>query len=296
MAAAEERRAGARGERGGGVKRLLVVADDVALHRSMTDAAIRAHTDGIVTACSVVACGRELAHAAEALRRVPRLAVGVHLALVEERPLSDPARVPSLVGADGRFVRNFGAFCRRWFAGRVDLGEVRTELRAQIEAVAATGLEIVHLNSHQHLHPLPRLFELVLDLAQEYAIPWVRVPFDPGTSGARGARRAGLFAMNAFARWARRIAAARGIAFADRAAGIASAGHHDLESLLAIVRTVKGTTELVVHPGASDRDLSAAYDWGYAWQRELDALCSPELRAEIEKQGIELVGPGLVNK
>jgi predicted glycoside hydrolase/deacetylase ChbG (UPF0249 family) len=246
------------------LKRLLVVADDVGLHRGMTDAAIRAHRDGIVTACSVVACGSAMEHAAEALRSVPRLAVGVHLALVEERPLSDPAKVPSLVGPAGRFHRNFGAFSRRWFTGRIDLGEVRRELRAQIEAVAGTGLPIAHLNSHQHLHALPRLFELVLDLAREFSIPWVRVPVDSGTAEARGARRVGLHAMNVFARRARRIAAARGIAFADRAAGIASAGHHDLESLLAIVRAVEGTTELVVHPGASDRDLSAAYDWGYA--------------------------------
>ncbi|HEY0592401.1 MAG TPA: ChbG/HpnK family deacetylase [Thermoanaerobaculia bacterium] len=274
------------------MKRLLVVADDVGLHPAMTDAAVRAHRDGIVTACSVVACGRALEHAVETLRSVPRLAVGVHLALVEERPLSDPARIPSLVGSGGRFHRNFGTFSRRWFTGRIDLAEVRRELRAQVDAVAGTGLPIEHLNSHQHLHALPRLFELVLDLAREFSIPWVRVPLDPGTGGARGARRAGLFAMNVFARRARRVAAARGIASAERTAGIASAGHHDLESLLAIVRAVEGTTELVVHPGASDRDLSAAYDWGYAWERELDALCSPELRAEVARQGIELIAPG----
>ncbi len=274
------------------MKRLVVAADDVGLHPAMTDAAIRAHREGIVTACSVVACGRAMEHAAAALRTVPRLAVGVHLALVEERPLSDPARVPSLVGPAGRFHRNFGAFCRRWFTGRIDLAEVRRELRAQIEAIAGTGLPIVHLNSHQHLHALPRLFELVLELAAEYSIPWVRVPLDPATSAARGARRAGLFAMNAFGRRAQRIATARGIAFAPRAAGIAAAGHHDLESLLALVRTVEGPTELVVHPGASDRDLTAAYDWGYGWERELEALCSPALRAEIERQGIELVAPG----
>src|SRR5260370_24294876 len=38
-------------------RRLIVTADDVGLHRGMTEGAIRAHRDGIVTACSVVASG-----------------------------------------------------------------------------------------------------------------------------------------------------------------------------------------------------------------------------------------------
>ena len=272
------------------MKRLLVVADDVGLHRSMTDAAIRAHREGIVTACSLVACGRELAHAVEALSDAPALDTGVHLALVEERPLSDPARIPSLVGADGLFFRDFFAFCRHYFAGRVDFGEVRRELRAQVEAVAASRIPIRHLNSHQHLHALPRIFEIVVELAHEYRVGWVRVPFDPTLSGARGARRFGLRALNALALRAGSVAAARGVAAADRAAGIAAAGHHDVESLRDVIRHVDGTVELVVHPGASDRDLAAAYDWGYEWERELGALCSPEVRAEIEREGVELVG------
>jgi len=39
------------------VKRLIVTADDVGLHRGMTDGALQAHETGIVTACSVVANG-----------------------------------------------------------------------------------------------------------------------------------------------------------------------------------------------------------------------------------------------
>ncbi len=276
------------------MKRLLVVADDVGLHRGMTDAAVRAHREGIVTACSIVSCGAELGHAIDALADAPRLEAGVHLALVEERPLTDPSKIPSLVGSDGRFVRNFAGFCRRHFAGRIDLGDVRRELRAQIEIVAAAGIPIRHLNSHQHLHALPRLFEIVLELAQEYGIRFVRVPFDPSLRSAAASRRFALGLLNACALRARAVAASRGFVAADRAAGIAAAGHHDVASLLDVVRRVEGTVELVVHPGASDEALGSAYDWGYEWKRELDALCSPELRAEIERQGVELVGPSQV--
>jgi predicted glycoside hydrolase/deacetylase ChbG (UPF0249 family) len=69
-------------------RRLIVTADDVGLHPGMTTGAIRAHREGIVTACSVVANGVAFYDAVERLRDVPSLEVGVHLTLVEERSLT----------------------------------------------------------------------------------------------------------------------------------------------------------------------------------------------------------------
>src|SRR5687768_3715380 len=71
-----------------GRRRLIVTADDVGLHPGMTEGAIRAHLDGIVTACSVVANGAAFDDAVARLRDVPSLEVGVHLTLVEEHPLT----------------------------------------------------------------------------------------------------------------------------------------------------------------------------------------------------------------
>ena len=69
-------------------KRLIVTADDVGLHRGMTEGAIRAHRDGIVTACSIVANGGAFDDAVARLQETPSLEVGVHLTLVEERSLT----------------------------------------------------------------------------------------------------------------------------------------------------------------------------------------------------------------
>src|SRR5438093_594596 len=130
----------------------------------MTAGAIEAHRHGIVTACSVVANGREFDDAVARLRDCPSLEVGVHLTLVEERALTTGATMP----------RNYVRFL---FAGRTD---VEPELRAQIEKVLASGLRVTHLNGHQHLHQLPRLRRVVARLAQEYGIGYVRVVSDRG--------------------------------------------------------------------------------------------------------------------
>src|SRR5437867_1397844 len=145
-------------------RRLIVTADDVGLDRGMTAGAIRAHREGIVTACSVVANGREFHDAVARLRELPSLEVGVHLTLVEERALTTEAPMP----------RNYVRFL---FARRTD---VERELRAQIEKVLATGLRVTHLNGHQHLHQLPRISRIVRRLAREYGIGYVRVVKDRG--------------------------------------------------------------------------------------------------------------------
>ncbi|HEV3485683.1 MAG TPA: ChbG/HpnK family deacetylase, partial [Vicinamibacterales bacterium] len=133
---------------------LIVTADDAGLHEGMTSGAIEAHRNGIVTACSLVANGAAFDDAIERLRDVPSLEVGVHLTLVEERPLTAM-----------RFPKKYTSFVPLYLARRIPMGNIERELRAQIEKVLATGLRVTHLNGHQHLHLLPRIFALVARLA-----------------------------------------------------------------------------------------------------------------------------------
>ncbi|HKO58920.1 MAG TPA: ChbG/HpnK family deacetylase, partial [Thermoanaerobaculia bacterium] len=150
------------------MKTLIVTADDVGLHRGMTDGAIHAHLHGIVTACSVVANGAAFEHAVERLQSTPTLEVGVHLTLVEERPLADD--VPSLVGANDLLLENWAQFVPRYFARLIRMRDVERELRAQLSRVLDAGLRVTHLNGHQHLHLLPRVFAIVERLADEYGV------------------------------------------------------------------------------------------------------------------------------
>jgi len=242
------------------VKRLIVTADDVGLDRGMTEGAIRAHREGIVTACSIVANGRDFDDAVDRLRDVPALEVGVHLTLVEERALTTGAPMP----------RNYVAFLlsRR----RVD---IERELRAQIERVLARGLRLTHLDGHQHLHLLPGIHAIVKRLAAEYGIGFVRVVNDAGG-------RAGV---------ARRVALAGLRALGDRSRrtiGVAEAGHLTAERIVALLDHVEGVTELVAHPGVG---VTSYPHWNYAWDEETRALCDPRVREAIVARGIELVGP-----
>jgi predicted glycoside hydrolase/deacetylase ChbG (UPF0249 family) len=241
-------------------RRLIVTADDVGLHRGMTEGAIRGHRDGIVTACSVVANGAAFDDAIARLRDVPSLEVGVHLTLVEER---------SLTGM--RFPRSYAGFV----FGRKDFAAIGRELRAQIERVLATGLRVTHLNGHQHLHMWPRVFAIVERLAIEFEIGYLRRVRDRGGRGGI-VRRISIAALNALGSGGSTI-------------GVMEAGHLTADRIIDLLQHVGGTTELVTHPGVS---VDAYPRWNYAWDAETEALCDPRVRRAIADRGIELVAPG----
>lgn len=268
------------------MRTLVVTADDVGLHSGLTEGALKAHDEGIVTACSVVANGAALAEAVERLRDRPRLDVGVHLTFVGERPLSPPDRVGSLLGPDGAFLPGFRAFAGRYFLGRIATAEVETELRAQIERLQAAGLRLVHANSHQHLHALPRIFEVVLRLAEEYRIPWVRIPADPLAARRLSPRALEIGILNAIGRRARRGK----VRALPRTVGILDAGRLTPARLIRIIQDMGPAAELVCHPGVGDRELAAAYGWGYGWDQETAALCDPRVKRDLQDQGITITG------
>lgn len=274
-----------------GARALVVTADDVGLHPGMTDGALDAHDDGLVTACSLAACGAAFDGAVAALAARPALDVGVHLTLVEERPLSPVGEVPTLVGRDGRFHPGFPAFVARYALGGIALAEVEREWRRQIGRVLDVGLAPVHLNSHQHLHALPRLFALAVRLAAEHGIPFVRIPGDPAAFRSAAPRALAVRALDRLGRRARRHlatasdGAVRGL---DRTVGVLAAGRLDEPALVAALDDVAGTCELVCHPGLGDAELARVYAWGYRWDAETAALRSPAARRTLTARGIEL--------
>jgi predicted glycoside hydrolase/deacetylase ChbG (UPF0249 family) len=243
------------------VKRLIVTADDVGLHRGMTAGAIQAHRQGIVTACSISANGRDFDDAVARLREVPTLETGVHLTLVEEHALTTGRPMPA----------NYARFL---FSSK----KVEPELRAQIDKVLGSRLQVTHLNGHQHLHQWPSIFEIVQKLADEYGIGYVRRVRDRG--GRSGLlRRLSIGVLNALARGGTN----------DRTIGVLEAGH--LRAIEPLLDYVEGTTELVTHPGIG---VDAYPHWHYDWEAETRALCAPGLREAIAGRGIELIAPSQV--
>src|SRR2546422_8282305 len=117
---------GHRVERLTAVKRLILNADDFGRSAGVDRGIIRAHREGIVTSTTFMANAPGAEMAAALVRATPTLDVGVHLVLSYARPLTDPARIPSLVRADGTFGRPSQLLTRD-----LDRDEALMEYRAQ---------------------------------------------------------------------------------------------------------------------------------------------------------------------
>ena len=266
---------------------LVVVADDFGLTAATAGAILEAHHGGIVTATSVLALAPGALGLVPLLEDAPDLGVGVHLALVgEDPPLLSAREIPTLVDARGRLAESWRRLLPRLALRRVDPGDLRRELAAQVDAVAAAtrARHLTHLDSHQHLHLWPSVAAVVIDLAREHEIGRIRVPRPTGG----GLRTAGLTRLAAGLD--RRLGEA-GIARTDRFRGIDEAGGWSaagLEGALAQLADGRGSVELNVHPGAVSDPERGRYAWSYGWGAELAALTAPQVRDAVVRTGFTL--------
>jgi chitin disaccharide deacetylase len=157
-------------------------------------------------------------------------------------------------------------------------------------------LQVVHVNAHQHLHVLPGLFEIVLRLAEEHRIPWVRIPAEPAASFPASPRALQIALLNALGRRARRCLRPGGSVAAGRTIGVLTAGHLTVGTLHHALAQAGEITELVCHPGVGDAALAAEYAWRYAWDAETAALCDPRAPEMLRSAGIELTSFSRLNK
>lgn len=268
--------------------RLIVNADDLGLCAEVNAGILRAHGEGIVTAASLLAVGRGFEDALHRLRATPALDVGVHLAFVAGRPLSGPGS--SIALPDGSFPPSAAAFARRWLSGRIRGEDLEAEALLQIERLRAAGISPSHLDSHQHVHLLPGVFERIAGLARRLGIRHVRLPGERippgGVPAGRLFRLPGLLALRLLSARARRRQPPPPPC---RFAGFLDGGRLTEARLLALLSGLAPgtTTELMCHPGLSPA-APEVRAWGYRHEEELAALTSPRVRALIARRGIRL--------
>lgn len=276
------------------MRRLIVNADDFGLHVAVNQGIHAAHTDGIVSSTSLMAGGAAFDDAVRIARGCPQLGVGVHLTLVGARPVLPAAEVPSLVDETGCFYGSYPLFLKRFLSGKIRLAEVERELAAQIDQVRLAGIQPSHLDSHQHLHVLPGIGGIVLDLARRFSIRAIRIPAEPvtfvGATPPALGRLVGRGGLTMLANLFCQQASAAGIRTTDHFFGMLAGGQLTESALLAILQQLPvGDTELMTHPGLADPSLATLYPWGYQWDLERQASSAAAVRQLVAERQIRLI-------
>ncbi len=285
------------------MKRLIVNADDFGLAESINRGIVAAHHDGILTSASLLANGSAFGGAIAASRQFPQLSIGVHLNLSEGTPVSPVALIPTLVNERGEFhlspLRLGIGILRR----QIRLEDVLAELRAQVIQVFDAGVTPTHLDGHLHMHILPQLAPIVIELAREFCIRSVRCPAEdleatlPLLWKIGGARRAALkrsaiaYGVISFARRLREQLRRAGLFCTDAFYGLAQTGFLNTRMLSALLALIpEGTTELMCHPGYASAEVeSSGGELTRERESEVLALTAPETKEILARMGIRLM-------
>lgn len=156
------------------MKKLIVNADDFGQDEDTLTRTIEGFELGKISSATIMAGMPETARAVEYAKAHPQFSFGVHLCLVDEKPVSDPKDIPSMVDPRTGRLWLTRQFILRNFAGLVSVGDIQREMSAQIDALKTLGLKISHLDGHGHNHRLPQSLKALERVMSDYGIKKVR--------------------------------------------------------------------------------------------------------------------------
>ena len=268
---------------------LIPHIDDVGVCHGANRAFAELAGQGFVTTASVMVPCPWFPETADLVREQPELDVGVHLTLTSEsrtcrwRPISTTSRQSGLID-DAGFMWPDVPSVRR----HADRRAVESELRAQIEAALAAGIDVTHLDTHMGAAAAPEFVEIYLELGREYQLPvllperietYVAVldmgPVDTGLYAQlqAEARAAGMPVIDEFA-----------MGLAMRHLGCEEAYRQMVE------QAASGVTYVSLHcstPGEVERLHPQDADWRIAEYRLFD---HPAFLDWAARQDVELIG------
>ncbi len=156
---------------------LISNADDLGMSFAFNQGILQGVNKGILTSVSI-RCNnpKSYQHAvSEVFPQIPHLGKGIHVCLNEGMTVRQ-YKHSSILSANGQFQHTFikGFLFLAYSKNNRKLKEeVEAELRCQIETIMA-HVSVDHLNSHQHVHAIPWIYDLLVQLSCEYRIPFIR--------------------------------------------------------------------------------------------------------------------------
>jgi predicted glycoside hydrolase/deacetylase ChbG (UPF0249 family) len=291
-------------------KKLIINADDFGLTRGINLAVSECAEAGAVLSATLMPNGEAFDHAVKTAKRLKGFGTGIHFVLTGLKPLLSADKLHGLVGPDG-FLPSSPARLLKMLAGRKTLrDEIRKELFAQAEKVFDSGIGVTHFDSHKHVHIIPAVLDVIIEIAERFSVKAMRNPFEAWDAWRffhdveKGDRtefvrqyavaRASTFARPYFRSRIRKA----GIQTPAVLYGISPTGLINEKIIRRICSMLRyPISEFMIHPGIADADLECCKTRLLgSREREKDLLISTRAKKLFEKHGIMLTHFGEVNQ
>lgn len=155
-------------------KKFILNADDFGMSEAFNKAVLNGYNFGLLKSASLCANGNAFEEAVnDIIPKCEHLSVGIHLNIIEGKSLTD---VPMLTDKNGEFNKGYIAILLMSL-NKNFINQVEQEFRTQIEKIKSRT-KVDHIDSHVHTHAIPEIFKLVVKLAKEYDIPYIRTQYE----------------------------------------------------------------------------------------------------------------------
>ena len=159
-------------------KKFILNADDFGLSTAHNRAILEGYQSGLLKSASLLANTAGFEEAVSSIiPQCPELGVGIHLNVMEGKSLCED--LTTLTDKNGNFNNSYIQLLIKAYNPKEQefFAELEREFRRQIEKIMSKT-KVTHIDSHVHIHSIPKIFELVCRLAKEYGITQVRTQFE----------------------------------------------------------------------------------------------------------------------
>ncbi len=230
-------------------------------------------------------------------RSLPRLGVGLHVVLVDGRPVLPPEKIPNLVDSSGMFDGNMVRAGIHFFFDPRVRRQLAAEIRAQFAAFRTTGLALDHVNTHKHMHIHPTVAALIVAIGRDFGMRAMRLPLESQSALRQAAAAEGArVSRPLYTPWIvllRHRLQRAGLVLNDHLLGLAWSGAMTEPRVLRLLASLpEGTTELYCHPAVAQTPTLRLTMPDYRPAEELAALLSPAVRRLVLSEKLELASYG----
>ncbi len=163
-----------------------VHVDDYGLGTEISNNIIESINNGIVNSVSIICNTKDFIDSIEKIKQsTSGVRVSLHLNLVEGTPLTPESKVNMLVNKVGEFRYSFISLWLKYIlSSKKKKNEIRDQIRIEIEhqiekySEYCMGSSPLRLDSHMHLHMIPFIFDIIIELSEHYRINFIRIPYE----------------------------------------------------------------------------------------------------------------------
>lgn len=291
---------------------IIIHADDFGICKDVTNDIYDSIKNGCISRTSVICNTKDIEHAASIFEEsITDFELSLHLNLVEGRPISELKDASILVNEIGEFKFSFLTLWISYILSsrnRRDL--MKNQIKLEIENQILTYNKYfnkdsrgIHIDGHTHVHMIPFVLDIILELRQNYNIHSMRIPnerFYFSLSNLKHYLSSNLVkycVLKILSKLQMNKIRATGIKCNDYFIGILASGMMNCSSLKAALSALKKVkkkeilVELLFHPGGvRDKqiiDWTTNFDFIYYYsdlkrKREKNVVCSSAIQEIIK--------------